>query len=96
MANFGWSYPAGCRSTPYDEPAGPCDVCGQDVDSDACICPECPECGGCGDSRCYVPGKCGLVRSPEQLQARADAEAAWKAEADAERLAFELDPPETW
>jgi hypothetical protein len=84
MVSFGWSYPAGCSGTPFDEPSGPCDVCGLDVISDQCICPECNECGGHGDPKCYVPGVHGLVRSAEQVKARAEAEAAWKAEAAAE------------
>lgn len=34
------------------DPEGPCDVCGEFVDS--CICPECPECGAQGDPHCYA------------------------------------------
>lgn len=51
MSKFGWSYPAGCTGTPYDEDP-PCDVCG--ADSYDCDCPECPMCSSVGDPKCYA------------------------------------------
>jgi len=50
MSNFGWSYPAGCTGTPYDEEY-PCDVCGEHTD--LCGCSECEECGAVGGLECY-------------------------------------------
>lgn len=50
MGKFGWSYPAGCSGTPYDE-FPPCEVCGRDPDD--CLCPECPTCGTAGLLTCY-------------------------------------------
>lgn len=50
MADFGWSYPAGCSGTPDDE-EWPCEVC--EVDAAECDCPECPECGQQGEPDCY-------------------------------------------
>ena len=47
---FGWSYPPGCNSTPFDEEY-PCEICGEMPDD--CICPECPICGSTGDPDCY-------------------------------------------
>ena len=49
MGIFGWSYPAGCTNTPYEE-EGPCELCGLDVDE--CTCPPCPKCGAVGDPAC--------------------------------------------
>ena len=59
MSNFGWSYPAGCSGTPYDDDPA-CAVCGgwpdhPDPDS-TCTCPECPECGEHGNPNCYKEG----------------------------------------
>jgi hypothetical protein len=59
MSNFGWSYPAGCSGTPYDDDPE-CAVCRgwpdhPDPDS-ACTCPECPECGEYGNPNCYKEG----------------------------------------
>jgi hypothetical protein len=62
MGIFGWDYPPGCSSTPFDEPEPPCNVCGQF--DDYCICPECPVCGCYGDPRCYINH--GLRRSEKQ------------------------------
>lgn len=85
MSKFGWSLPAGCHGTPYDESAGPCDVCGQDVDSDQCRCPECPECGAVGRLECYgeTDGH-GLVRSQAQIDGRARLEASLAVQREAE------------
>ena len=63
MSNFGWSYPAGCSGTPYDDDPE-CAVCGgwpdhPDPDS-ACTCPECEACGAHGDPQCYT--SCGMHR----------------------------------
>jgi len=57
--SFGWSYPAGCSGTPYDDDPQ-CEVCGgwpdhPDQDS-ACTCPECLVCGEFGDPNCYKEG----------------------------------------
>ena len=48
MSLFGWSLPPGCSTLPGEESAGPCELCGEDVDAEKCECPECPECGQCG------------------------------------------------
>ena len=57
--DFGWDYPAGCNSTPFnDEP--PCVICGEYVDS--CTCNECPVCGEIGDPACYAPEKWDIQR----------------------------------
>ena len=61
---FGWSYPAGCTGTPYDEDP-PCEVCGKEPDHD-CECPEC-ECGMVGDPDCYET--CGLKPAEDSVQA---------------------------
>lgn len=58
MGIFGWSYPPGCNSVPGDEPEGPCEVCGQDIDN--CICPVCPMCGVYGDPHCYQEVDLGI------------------------------------
>jgi hypothetical protein len=78
---------------PYDD--GPPDIPdhhrqsmgAQGCPEDDCICPECPECGGTGDPKCYK--KHGLIRSPEQIKQKAEREAAWKAEVDAENAALD-------
>lgn len=58
---FGWDYPPGVSSLPWDVDY-PCDVCGQ-YEND-CICPECPECSTYGDPYCYIHH--GLRRTEEQ------------------------------
>ena len=80
MGLFGWSLPPGCHSLPGDGPTGPCPVCGQTVDD--CLCLECPTCGSQGDVRCYREH--GLIRTPEQIAAKAEADASAVAEAAAE------------
>lgn len=54
MSKFGWSYPAGCNGTPYDEDVI-CEVCGREPDApvNPCECPECPGCGEVGSQDCY-------------------------------------------
>ena len=74
MANFGWSYPPGCNSVPGDEDAGPCDVCGQSVYPDRCICPECPICGSPGDPLCYFGLSEGASRYTGHMPCGADME----------------------
>lgn len=66
MSIFGWSLPPGCSSTPFDAECI-CQVCGMDVDS--CPCPACLKCQACGDPKCYLPGKHGMIRTPEQVEA---------------------------
>jgi hypothetical protein len=95
MSLFGYSYPPGCSSTPFDD-FPPCEVCG--LDDYDCICPECPECGQVGCWTCYEEH--GLVLSEKQverqyiLKEEQEKETAnWKEyaeqEAEAERLAQE-------
>lgn len=86
MSKFGWSYPAGCSGTPFDEPDPPCCICGRDVDD--CICPECQECGETGRLKCYETGGCSgngprMVRSAVQIASLREAEARWAADAKA-------------
>lgn len=96
MTIFGWSLPPGCHTLPGEEPEGPCDVCGQDVDY--CICPECSECGSVGDITCYIDH--GLRRSEEQKflreitdrQLEAELKSYWKNEEALDRLMTE-EPP---
>ena len=89
---FGWSLPPGVShhmiEVAYGS-QGPCDVCGNLVDS--CIRPECPVCTAQGDIRCYDGGYSdgvphGLRRSPEQIanhltmeRAQAAEQAHWEA-----------------
>lgn len=72
MANFGWSYPAGCSGTPYDAPDPPCEVCMVDVDS--CVCLECVTCHSQGDPKCYTEH--GMKHTKLQLRYRAHARIA--------------------
>jgi hypothetical protein len=58
---FGWDYPPGVSSLPWDEP-WICEICGGDEDT--CICPECPICGEYGDPNCYFEH--GMRRTEEQ------------------------------
>ena len=77
MPDLGWSYPAGCTGTPYDDDP-PCTTCGgwpdhPDEDS-ACSCPECPLCGNVGDPLCSLPVNddgpgCGLDPHPYSIAA---------------------------
>jgi len=63
MGRLGWSYPAGCTGTPYDEfPA--CAVCG--IEAGDCDCPECPTCTSVGDPACYEQH--GLKPGPTSVQ----------------------------
>jgi hypothetical protein len=98
MSIFGWWYPpgaAGDPNAPYNQEDGPCEVCGQAIDD--CICPECPCCGATGDLICYTSH--GLVRSFAQVALRAQAEEAWRIEAEAinkaEEAAYRASYP-TW
>lgn len=52
--SFGWSYPAGCSGTPYDDDP-PCEMCGEYPDN-GCECPECPVCGEFGNANCHKEG----------------------------------------
>ena len=52
-----------------------------------CVCPECPVCSSFGDPECYE--KHGLVRTQQQIELSAKAEAQWKADADAENDAWD-------
>jgi hypothetical protein len=76
MGIFGWSYPPGCSSLPWDEDH-PCCVCGEFENK--CICPECPECSSIGDPVCYE--KHGLERTEEQIMSLAYNEACWEDDA---------------
>lgn len=66
MGKFGWSLPPGFTTLPGEEPAGPCVMCGGDVDNDKCICPECPQCYAQGDPICYTEH--GLTPTYSQLK----------------------------
>jgi hypothetical protein len=81
---FGWDYPPGVSSLPWDVNY-PCEVCGGFEDD--CICPECPECGSVGDPECYKSH--GLVRTSEQVKQLTEKEAEWKAQHDAEIAYYE-------
>lgn len=90
MGIFGWDYPPGCSSTPFDEHEGPCGVCGGfDIDpkrateaQPSCICPECPECSEVGFPDCYEGH--GLTRTAAQQAQHAAQAARWKQEQEAE------------
>jgi hypothetical protein len=83
MGKFGWSYPPGVTSLPWDH-EGPCEVCGKSID--ICICPECPVCSEHGNPKCYLPGPIGhgQVRTFAQRDGLAELERAMEAEAKAE------------
>jgi hypothetical protein len=80
---FGWSLPPGVTNRMIEESSGegPCAVCGQSVDE--CICPECSVCQSIGDPACYENH--ALLRTPEQIAMRAEADA----KIEAENAAFE-------
>lgn len=84
---FGWSLPPGVSHSDIDPPSGPCEICGQNVDADECICPECPECGAYGDPDCYE--KHWLVRTEEQINLLANAEKEWEERSRAEEEYFD-------
>lgn len=84
---FGWDYPPGCSSLPWDEPDPPCEICGEDIDS--CICPECPVCEEYGDPRCYLEH--GLNRNELQKFYLECNERQWRLEAEAEAKAMAQD-----
>lgn len=77
MSIFGWSYPPGCSSTPFDEPCI-CEVCWQSDIS--CDCPECPICGEIGRPECYDEGH--LVLSEERKAQISKYKAAYEAAHD--------------
>jgi hypothetical protein len=109
MSIFGWSYPPGAENdpnAPYNQTDdGPCDVCGQSLDT--CICPECPICQSVGDVRCYddtedrvfFDGKWevvekdytphGLIRSFAQVALRLEAERLEAEQAEADNLLWD-------
>lgn len=87
MGVFGGSYPPGCSGPP--EADFTCGVCGRDQELGQCICPECPECGAQGDPECYEVH--GLIRTQEQIKSRAQVEAQWRADAEAEARAAEIE-----
>jgi hypothetical protein len=67
MSLFGWSYPAGCSGTPYDDDY-PCELC--QVDPSWCACPTCGVCGAQGDPDCYDNEGHGLEETPRQAVVR--------------------------
>ena len=73
MGKFGWSYPPGCSSPPWDEPVF-CLVCMSHEDH--CVCPECPVCQSVGDPDCYGPEGHGMEDTAAQLAAVAAYEAS--------------------
>ena len=77
MGIFGWDYPAGCSSTPFDEPDPPCAICGEDIE--VCSCPECPICGDIGNPRCYLDH--GMRRTELQKFTLECAERQWEEDA---------------
>lgn len=81
---FGWSYPPGVSSLPWDEEY-PCEVCGEFPDD--CICPECPKCGAHGDPYCYPTH--GLHRTFEQKWNFACRNQQWEMENFAENQYYE-------
>jgi len=85
MGKFGWDLPPGCHTLPGEEPEGPCEVCGKDIDS--CICHECPECGASGDPLCYE--KHGMVKTRAQIDSLYRAEKKWEADAKADQEYWE-------
>ena len=79
MRIFGWDYPLGCSSTPYDEDDPPCEVCGEFIED--CICPECPECGEIGRPKCYLEH--GLLRTEAQKFFMECNQRQWQEDAEA-------------
>ena len=77
---FGWSYPPGVSTLPWDV-ATFCEVCCKDPEGSAdnntlCVCEECPVCEAFGDPGCYKSHgmkltKAILVARQEFLVARA-------------------------
>lgn len=84
MKIFGWSMPPGVSHRDIDAAmsCGTCEICGGDVDNDACVCHECEVCGGLGEARCLVEH--GYVLDAEQITSgwRYVGAAAQAAEAD--------------
>lgn len=80
---FGWSLPPGVSHRMIEDSSaeGPCDICGLSVDD--CVCPLCPVCQSVGDPACYENHS--LLRTPEQITLRAEADAR----IEAEQLAWE-------
>ena len=66
MSQVGWSSPAGCTGTPWDEDH-PCAVCGRDAWH--CRCPPCGICGEIGNPDCYDGEGHGREAEPDVLAA---------------------------
>src|SRR5688572_2614998 len=69
----GFNLPPGCSVSdiPGNQPVGPCECCGREIEGcgvGGCICPECPECGWVGDPACYP--KHGLRYTVQQVVGR--------------------------
>ncbi len=58
----------------FDQPCI-CDVCGGDVEADACVCEPCPVCGEAGNPHCY--SEHGMVLTSLQKETLAKNEKVW-------------------
>lgn len=83
MGTFGWSYPPGCSSAPYDEDY-PCELCG--LFENDCICPECPECKAVGDPDCYKEHSMTIQQS--QKNSLTKQEELWSEQSKIENEAY--------
>ena len=87
---FGWDLPPGCSQADIDRAAGmgqPCEMCGQSVDNDDCICEECPVCFSYGDPYCYEHH--GMEYNIAQYLLLMEQEKIWEEEARYENAMYE-------
>lgn len=77
MSIFGWSYPAGCSSTPYDdEPPEACPQCGADnSDEDGkIVCADAPDFCSVACQETYLAAEAEYERELDAMINNADRE----------------------
>ncbi len=78
MSLFGWSYPAGCSSTPYDDdrPEGKCPQCGA-INSDeegTPVCADAPDFCSVACQETYLAAEARYEREMDALLKKAERE----------------------